>query len=97
MDTKLGDSWTLNTPSLFDKNGTSFRGLALMDRVSYDLNQTAYDQIKPIRITTSFAGNHSLESNLKFNMELAFCLLQPLYHMLHFGMENRFINNSKRL
>lgn len=56
LDMWIGGKWTLNRAGLFDKNGTNFSPLDLMDPITYDLNQTAYDEIKPIRLTTSFAG-----------------------------------------
>ena len=56
MDSKIDGGLVLNTPGLYDNEGHSFSPLSLMDKKTYDLNQTAYDAIKPIRITTSFAS-----------------------------------------
>jgi hypothetical protein len=56
MDQEIGGKWTLNSNSLYDKNGTAFKVIDLMNKDTYDLNVTAYEEIAPIRLTTSFAG-----------------------------------------
>jgi hypothetical protein len=56
MDQEIGGKWTLNSNSLYDKNGTAFKVINLMNKDTYDLNVTAYEEIAPIRLTTSFAG-----------------------------------------
>lgn len=56
MDSKLGSKWTLNVASLFDRNGKRVNPVTLMDETTYNLNQTAYDEVYPIYITSSFAS-----------------------------------------
>ena len=55
-DTKLNGGNTLNTPHLFGRNYTRVIPLDLMDPLTYNLNQTAYDEVQPIYITTMFAS-----------------------------------------
>jgi hypothetical protein len=47
---------TLNSYYIYDKNGTLLDPLDLMNPKTYDLNQTAYDAVAPIYITTFFAS-----------------------------------------
>ena len=56
MDRKLGNTWSLNTAALYNRNGTSIHPVSLMDKTTYNLNQTAYDAVQPISITSYFAG-----------------------------------------
>ena len=56
MDSKLGKRWTLNVSSLFARDGIRINPVSLMDETTYNLNQTAYDAVEPISITSSFAG-----------------------------------------
>jgi hypothetical protein len=51
-------SYTLNTPGTFDRHGRPLSPITVMNTTSpsYDLNMTAYDEVRPIQISTQFAG-----------------------------------------
>jgi hypothetical protein len=56
QDQQLGGEWTLNNPFLYNRDGDRIRPVDLMDKTTYDINQTAYAENGPIYITTFFAG-----------------------------------------
>ncbi|KAH6596736.1 hypothetical protein BASA61_003430 [Batrachochytrium salamandrivorans] len=49
-----------NTPALFTRDGHRVRATSLYNRVTFDLNNTAYDLVKPVYITEFFAVVYSL-------------------------------------
>ena len=79
MDSKLGSKWTLNTAGLFDRFGKRVNPVSLMDGTTYNLNQTAYDAVEPISITSSFASKIKMLFIFQCYMGLASCRLQQQF------------------
>ncbi|OAJ44246.1 OPT family small oligopeptide transporter [Batrachochytrium dendrobatidis JEL423] len=50
----------LNTPALFTKTGARIRATSFYDRNNFELNETAYDLVKPIYLTEMFAVSYSM-------------------------------------
>ncbi|KAH9245210.1 hypothetical protein BASA81_017329 [Batrachochytrium salamandrivorans] len=48
------------TPALFTRDGHRVRATTFYNRINFELNDTAYDLVKPIYITEFFAVSYSL-------------------------------------
>ncbi|KAH6579991.1 hypothetical protein BASA61_009979 [Batrachochytrium salamandrivorans] len=49
-----------NTPALFTRDGHRVRATTFYNRITFELNDTAYDLVKPVYITEFFAVSYSL-------------------------------------